>query len=41
MLHLVFTLSTLLHRHDVESLYDEILTAEAPARLTAGIQVGF
>ena len=41
MLHLVFTLSTLLHQHDAESLYDEILTAEAPARLTAGIQVGF
>jgi outer membrane receptor protein involved in Fe transport len=41
LLHLVFTLSTLLHQHDAESLYDEILTADAPARLTAGIQVGF
>ena len=41
MLHLVFTLSTLLHQHDVESLYDEVLTADVPARVTAGIQVGF
>jgi hypothetical protein len=41
LLHLVFTLRTLLHQHDMESLYDEVLTADAPARLTAGIQVGF
>jgi hypothetical protein len=41
ILHLVFTLSTLVHQHDAESLYDEILTSEAPTRLTAGIQVGF
>jgi hypothetical protein len=41
MLHIVFTLSTLVHQHDAESLYDEILTSEAPTRLTAGIQVGF
>jgi hypothetical protein len=41
MLHVVFTLSTLLHQHDAESLYDEILTSAAPTRLTAGIQVGF
>jgi hypothetical protein len=40
-LHLVFTLSTLVHQHGAESLYDEILTSEAPTRLTAGIQVGF
>ena len=41
MLHVVFTLSTLLHQHDAESLYDEVLTVQAPARLTAGIQLGF
>ena len=41
LLHLVFTLSTLAHEHDAESLYDEILTANAPTRMTAGIQVGF
>lgn len=41
LLHLVFTLSTRLHQHDAESLYDEVLTIDTPARLTAGIQVGF
>jgi hypothetical protein len=41
MLHLVFTLSTLVHQHEAGSLYDEILTSDAPTRLTAGIQLGF
>jgi hypothetical protein len=41
MLNFVLTLSTLLHQHDAESIYDEILTVNAPTRLTAGIQVGF
>ena len=40
LLHLLFTLSTLVH-DDAESLYDEVLTVRAPARLTAGIQIGF
>jgi Carboxypeptidase regulatory-like domain/TonB dependent receptor len=41
MLDVVFTLSTLFHHHEAESLYDEALTVHAPARLTAGIRVGF
>ena len=41
MLHVVFTLSTVVHQRDAESLYDEVLTLNAPTRLTAGIQVGF
>jgi hypothetical protein len=41
LVHLVFTASTLLQQHDGASLYDEVLTTDAPARLTAGIQVGF
>jgi hypothetical protein len=37
----LFTLSTLAHDHDSASFYDEILTAGAPLRLTAGLQLGF
>jgi hypothetical protein len=40
-LHLLFSLTTMLYERGVDSLYDEALTLGAPARLTAGIQVGF
>jgi hypothetical protein len=41
LLHLLFTISTLVHDDGSESLYDEVLTVRAPARLTAGLQLGF
>jgi hypothetical protein len=41
LLNALFTLSTLFHHHESGSLYDEILTVRTPARLTAGIQLGF
>jgi hypothetical protein len=39
--HLLLTLSTMLHEPGAASLYDEALTVRTPARLTAGIQLGF
>ena len=40
-LHFLLTLSTLQYEPGAPSLYDEALTVRAPARLTAGIQLGF
>jgi hypothetical protein len=40
-LHFLLTLSTMQYETGAPSLYDEALTVRAPARLTAGIQLGF
>jgi hypothetical protein len=40
-LTLLFTFDTLLHDDEAGSIYDELLTVRAPARLTSGIRVAF
>ena len=39
--NVLFTLRTLVHDRDGGSLYDELLTARPPARMTGGLQVRF